>query len=153
MNQEHDQNKSQDQAQGGGGKETTPSQSDSRSVAEWTTLGFSIAILLGIFGLITYLYVRGDERPPIIVAEARLDELRTNANLYYLPVDVMNQGDRTAEAAQIQAELDAGSGQPEMAEFTVSFLAGGEKVRGTFIFQNDPEQGELTVRAISYKEP
>lgn len=82
-----------------------------------------------------------------------MDDVRHDAESYYLPVAVTNRGDRTAENVQVQAELDTGSGSPVTSEFTIAFLVGGEQVHGTFIFDDDPTKGELTVQATSYQEP
>lgn len=137
---------------GGSRNDGQDSRSTSRSVAEWTTLGISLAVLIGVVCLVTYLYFDGDHRPPAITVDARLSELRSDVGGFYLPVDVVNTGDVTAVDVVIQAELDMGTGTPFTTEFTVTFLAGGEQVRGTFIFGDDPTQGKLEVRAISYKE-
>lgn len=138
----------------GTGDQTARIESDSaRSIAEWTTLAVSIVILLGIVGAMSYLYLRGDDRPPAIVVEHDLGEVWHEGDLYYLPVVVTNEGNRTAENVLVQAELDTGSGSPATADITVTFLAGGEQAEGTFIFADDPSQGELTVHAVSYQEP
>jgi uncharacterized protein (TIGR02588 family) len=128
------------------------SPNPARSVAEWTTFGISLAVLIGVAFLVTYLYFDGDHRPPAIAVDARLPELRSDDGGYYLPVDVVNTGDVTAVDVVIQAELDMGTGTPFTTEFTVTFLAGGERVRGTLIFADDPAQGQLEVHAVSYKE-
>ena len=155
MSQRHDQHQDRDQGQvdAVGGEDTDASRSDGRSIAEWTTLGISLAILLTVVGLVTYLYVRNDDQPATITVSTSLDEIRQDGGIYYLPVDVMNEGDETAEAVQIQAELDTGSGVPETAQLSIQFLAGGEKVQGTIIFSNNPEQGELSIRPVSYNKP
>ena len=124
-----------------------------RSTAEWTTLGISITIVLGILGLITYLYISGGGERPNIAVDAKFEELRSEPSGYYLPVEVINEGDRTAEDVRVEVELDSSNGQPETSEISVMFLAGGERMTGTFIFEEDPTQGELTIRAISYRDP
>jgi uncharacterized protein (TIGR02588 family) len=126
---------------------------DGRSIAEWTTLGISIAIVAAILGLITFLYYRGTEEAPRIEASANLEGLRHEQSGYYLPVEVTNEGDQTVEDVIVEAELDTGEGQPQTAEITVMFLAGGERATGTFVFEDDPSQGDLTVHATSYKNP
>ncbi len=112
-----------------------------------------MVVLLAVVGMVTYLHVNEGDHPPIIVVEARLDETRQDADAFYVPVEVRNQGDRTAGDVQVQAELDTGSGAPVTAEFTVTFLAGGEEVDGVFVFAEDPTQGSLTVEATSFREP
>jgi uncharacterized protein (TIGR02588 family) len=130
-----------------------PESDRGRGVAEWVTLGVSLAILLGIFGGVSYLYLQGEEQPARIETEANLEDLRFEGDVFYLPVEVVNSGDQTVEEVVVQAELDTGSGPPVSAEITVTFLAGGERAKGTFIFGSDPRQGTLTVQAVSYREP
>jgi uncharacterized protein (TIGR02588 family) len=143
----------QHQSKGGEGNRFAPGGEKYSSVAEWTTLGISIAILVTIVGLVTYLYVGGGERPPVIVVETQVQELRQDEGGYYLPVTIRNEGDATVENVQVGAELDTGSGQPETTQITVAFLAGGEQVEGTFVFEHDPLQGELTTQVTSFQEP
>lgn len=145
----------EDAAKDSGDRDAPPARPNGmpRSAAEWTTFGISAIVLLAVVGLVTALHVSGGEHPPIIAVETRLDEIRRDAEAYYLPVDVRNRGDRTAEAVTVQAELDTGSGAPLTAEVTIAFLAGGEVARGTFVFSADPAQGALTVQPVSYQEP
>lgn len=124
-----------------------------RSIAEWTTLVISAAILIAVVSMITWLSFQGAERPPIIVVEPNLDAVREDDSGYYVPVVIRNDGDSTVEEALVQGELDTGSGQPETVQITISFLAGGEEVAGTFVFRDDPASGELTSGVSSYKEP
>lgn len=153
MNQTQPHNRAQKEINGGSDKRTSPSADKDRSVAEWTTLGISFTILILILGLTTYLYVRGGQKPAVILVEPQMQELRQDSGGYYLPVIVRNVGDPTVEEVLIQAELDTGAGEPETAQFTVNFLAGGERVKGTFVFQHDPAEGDLTARVISFQEP
>jgi len=110
-------------------------------------------IVLVVVGLITYLYASGDSQPPVISVEPVLDSVRQDTGGFYIPVDITNTGDQTAQDVEIEGELDTGSGAPEVAEFTIPFLAGGEQVQGTLVFQSDPEQGQLTARVTSFQDP
>ncbi len=139
--------------EGDGASDPSATAGTSRTTAEWITLGISVVVLLAVVGLVGYLHVSGGDHPPIIVVEARLDETRQDAEAYYVPVEVRNRGDRTAGDVQVQAELDTGTGPPLTAEFTVTFLAGGQEVEGTFVFSEDPTSGTLTVDATSYRKP
>ncbi len=124
-----------------------------RSRAEWVTLSLSVVIVAGMLLLVTWLSVRGGVAPARIEITPVMEGLRHEADAWYLPVVITNAGDDTVEEAVIGAELDTGDGQPETGEITITFLAGGETVQGTFVFGSDPSQGELTIRAVSYKEP
>lgn len=124
-----------------------------RTVAEWTTLGVSVAILVLVFGAIAWLWVEADSEPTTIEVAPVLDAVRKEGDAWYLPVEVTNRGERTAEEIIVEAELATGDAEPETAEITFGFLASGETVRGTVIFSSDPATGDLTIRPTSFKEP
>jgi uncharacterized protein (TIGR02588 family) len=124
-----------------------------RSVAEWTTLAIGVVLILVVVGLVTFLYASGDDRQPVVEAVALDREIRHEEGAYYLLIAVTNQGDRTAEDVVIQAELSTGAGAPEVTEFTIDFLAGGETTVGTTVFTTDPSAGELTVGVTSFRSP
>lgn len=141
-----------DQGESAGNRAATPG-STNRSTAEWVTLGVSLAAVLAVVGLVVFLYIRGETRPPTIAVEPSMENIRQGTGGYYLPVDVTNGGDQTVEDVRIEAELVTGSGHPQTLEFSIQYLAGGEHAQGTFVFQDDPRQGELTIGAISYRDP
>jgi len=122
-----------------------------RTVAEWTTLAISIALILGLVALVTYVSLTGGSNPPIVEARPLDAEVRHEGESYYLPVEVTNRGGRTAEEVLIQAELVGGDGAPETAELTIDFLAGGETAEGTVVFTADPLSGELTIGVASFQ--
>ena len=122
-----------------------------QSAAEWITLTLGAVLILVLVGLVTYLYVSGDNRPPVIEATPFAREIRHEEGAYYLPIEVTNQGGRTAEDVVIQTDLSTGEGASEVAEFTIDFLSGGETVEGTVVFVSDPSAGELTVGVASFR--
>jgi uncharacterized protein (TIGR02588 family) len=124
-----------------------------RSVAEWTTFVLGAVLILALVGLVTYLYVSGDNRPPVVEATPLDRAVRHEEGAYYLPIEVTNREGRTVEDVVIQAELSSGEGAPEVSEFTIDFLASGETVEGTVVFSTDPSAEELTVRVASFRSP
>jgi uncharacterized protein (TIGR02588 family) len=124
-----------------------------RSAAEWTTLAVSIAIILGLLALVTYVSMTGGDEPPIVEARPLPAEMRHEGESYYLPVEVTNRGGRTAEEVVVQAELAGSDGAAETSEFTLDFLAGGETREGTAVFATDPLAGELTIDVASFQSP
>ncbi len=133
----------------------TSSSSDrqGRSIADWTTLAISAAILLALLGGLTWLMFRGANEPATVVVEPQMDQLREHDSGYYLPVIIRNVGDTTAANVVVHGELDTGSGQPETADVTIEFLDGDEQVAGTFVFRSDPRSGDLSVGVTSFEEP
>ena len=128
-----------------------PGGRSGRSIAEWTTLIIGVVLIVGLVGLVTFLYVSRGNRPPIIAATPLDQEIRHQEGSYFLPIAVTNQGDQTAEDVMIQAELAAGQEAPEMSEFTIDFLAGGETEEGMAVFSTNPLAGELTVDVVSFR--
>lgn len=123
-----------------------------RSPAELATLVISIAIVAAVAITITVLYVRGQETPPMLRAEPRLEQVWQTDDRFNLPVIVSNDGDRTAEEVSVEAEL-VRDGETETAAFTLAFLAGRDKGTGFVLFASDPRDGELTVKVTSFREP
>lgn len=134
-------------------RKAATADSQSRSLAEWVTLGVSASIVIAMLGLITWLEFSGSSEPPRITALANLEQMRQDEGVFYVPVTIENTGDRTVEDVVIEAQLDTGDGEPEVAEITVTFLAGGERVHGAFVFTSNPNNGDLVIRPVSYKDP
>ncbi len=124
-----------------------------RTIAEWTTLGTSVLILFAVIVLLSYEYFASSARQPVVEAQPQLEEIRQAGGAYYLPVDVTNRGERTAEDVRVQVSLSSGQGQQETSQFSLKFLAGSATERGTVIFREDPLKGNITVDAISFRKP
>ena len=126
---------------------------EGRSPAEWTTLAISVATIAIFLALVTWLYFRGSEEPPIISVQVDTEAVREDSGSWYLPVEIVNDGDVTVENAQVEGTLDTGEGEPQVASITVDFLGGGERVSGTLVFSSDPREGELEVGPTSFQDP
>ena len=124
-----------------------------RSAAEWATLGFSLAVLALLVVLVGYEYVAGGTDPPIVEVRPQVQAVRREGEAYYLPVEIANRGDRTAEDVLVRLSLASGDGRRESGEFLIPFLAGGAIREGIVIFRVDPALGELTVDTVSFVEP
>ncbi len=122
-----------------------------RTKAEWITFGAATCILTGIIGLVMYTAVSNKQQPPILTVSRKT--IRLVSGKYYVPFEVINNGDETAESVQILAELRDNNQIEETGEQQIDFLSSREKEEGAFIFSTDPRQGQLTIRVASYKVP
>ena len=136
---------------GASGDRTTAAER--RSLAEWTTLGLSALIVSLVVGLVIYYQVAGGDAPPVLVATPDLGSVRQVGDAYHLPVAVENSGDQPAEDVVVEVTLAPPGGEPETAELTFRFVAGGETVRGIAVFASDPATGELSAGIVSYLAP
>jgi uncharacterized protein (TIGR02588 family) len=127
-------------------------QEQGRSAAERTTFAISIAVLVALVGLITYLYLVGGGGPAVIEVRPQMDAIRQEGDAHYLPVHVTNRGDRTVEDVRVALSLTDDAGVQESGEVTFRFLAGGETGRATVVFRGDPARGTLA-SVVSYLEP
>jgi uncharacterized protein (TIGR02588 family) len=124
-----------------------------RSAAEWASLGISIAIILGVVGLVLYEQLTRRDDPAMVEVRPDLAGVRHAGATYYLPLEIANTGGETAEDVTVAVELTPPGGEPEQAEVTIRFLAGGASQRATVAFQSDPAQGKLEAAARSFLDP
>jgi uncharacterized protein (TIGR02588 family) len=127
-------------------------QKAKRTPAEWVTFGIASSILGGIIGLVIYTGINDKQQPPLMSITQKQITFKGNSQ-YYVPFEVENKGDETAESVQILAELKINNQIAETGEQQIDFLSSGEKEEGAFIFTQDPRQGQLKIRVASYKSP
>ena len=146
---------SQEQAGPGGPSDdkSGPGNGPPRLVAQRVTFGISLLIVVGVVALIAYQQVAGGNRPAAIDVQWQLQDVRQEAGAYYVPVEVTNRGDATAEDVRIRPAFSAGGDRRDLAEIVIPFLAGGETVRGTIALPEDPARGTLTVTSTSFVRP
>lgn len=129
-----------------------PGRERRERVADWTSLSISAIIVLLLVALVGYQYVSRGYQPAIIEVEPRLEAVRKAGGVYYLPVEVTNQGGRTVETVKVSLSLQTASGE-ESSDFQLDFLAGGATEVGAVVFNEDPTQNRLTVGPVSYVRP
>ena len=120
--------------------------------AEKFTLGLSILILLVVVGLIIYQALAGGSQPATFAVSPKFAQLREEGDLYYLPVEVTNQGNRTAEDVTVSFTLQTPGDNAESSSFTIRFLAGGATAQGVVVFRSLPTEDELS-HTLSYVRP
>ncbi|MEO1401959.1 MAG: TIGR02588 family protein [Cyanobacteria bacterium J06635_1] len=122
-----------------------------RSVAEWLTLAISTAILIGLVGLVLYDWQINQNRPPLFQIE--FASAQAIENHYYVPFVIKNTGGQVARTVQVSAELRLDDAPDETGAQDIDFLSANERKRGSFVFDHDPNQGQLTVRVASFRLP
>lgn len=123
------------------------------TTAERITLIISLVILVGILSLAVWSSVRTGEDPPDILIDVDIEDVREMDAGYYVPIRVTNNGGMTAQDLVVSGELDLGDGEPETADITISFLAGGETESAEMVFSAHPDDGELTIGPTSFLKP
>ena len=121
-----------------------------RSAPEWVVFGVS-ALVLGVVvvTLIVFSFSGSDPAEPVVESGGEVTQVGAQ---FFVPVAVANRGDEAAAQVQVQSELTI-AGETVTAEQVVDFLGRGESRQLTFVFDDDPAEGELVTRVISFAAP
>lgn len=123
-----------------------------RSPAEWITLTLSAFILAAIVGLVLYDWQLSKNIPPAFQVEITQATWLTEGR-YYVPFTLHNTGGRIARTVQVLADLHLPDGTDETGEQQFDFLSGNERKQGGFVFEHNPQAGDLVVRVASFGLP
>ncbi|HYP29897.1 MAG TPA: hypothetical protein VE262_24520 [Blastocatellia bacterium] len=119
-----------------------------RTGAEWVSLIISLVLLLLVVGTVVALWLNPSGNP----ARFRIDRgaIRSEGDVFYLPVIVSNDGDATGAQVTVSGKLEA-DGEEEEASTTFDFIPGHSSAEATLVFSKDPVSAE--VRVTSYQNP
>ena len=123
-----------------------------RSLAERVSFSISLFIVSVIFFLVCFAWIKRDNNPPVLSVITGTD-IRQIEQQYYVPFTVENSGGETVEAVEIVAKLLLDNSENEIGRQEVDFLSRQEQRSGEFIFNHNPQNGQLVVRVASYKLP
>lgn len=124
-----------------------------RTSAEKITLVFSLLVLVLIVSLAAWANAQVGNKEPLIEVEIHLENTRETDSGYYVPITVVNSGGLTAQDVVVTGELDIGEDEPQTAEITITYLAGGESAEAELVFSSNPREGDLTVDPTSFVYP
>jgi uncharacterized protein (TIGR02588 family) len=125
-------------------------QRATRSGPEWIIFAVSASILAVVVGVLVALAFRTAD--PATPAADQPGPARQVGEQFFVPVDIVNHGDLGASEVQVVAELTI-DGDTSSGDQVVDFLGGGERQQLTFVFADDPADGELEITVTGYAEP
>ena len=120
-----------------------------RTRSESVTLWVCVALLTLVVGLILWQMPNEDSRPAPVASSEGVERV---GDEFHLTVLVTNLGGRTASNVQVNAELVV-DGEATEGDQVIDFLAPGVESKVAFVFDDDPESGDLTVAVGSYTIP
>jgi uncharacterized protein (TIGR02588 family) len=121
-----------------------------RTGAEWVTFAIAL-VLVGVVVVLIILEIPGSKRPPS--PQVKVGEVVERGEQFVAPVEVTNEGERTAENVQVSATLTIDGEEVATADQSLDFLAAGETQTLEFTFADDPADGELEVEVTGYLVP
>ncbi|MEO0769811.1 MAG: TIGR02588 family protein [Cyanobacteria bacterium J06649_4] len=131
---------------------TVSERRKTRSLAERITLMVCTVVLMAIVGLVLYDWQLSKNLPPAFQVEIT-EATRLTEGRYYVPFTLKNTGGRIARTVQVLAELQLPDGSEETGEQQFDFLSGNERKKGGFVFEHNPQTGDLVIRVASFGLP
>lgn len=119
-------------------------EKEGKNVLEWSVVLLGAAIVLFVFGYLTYALVGEADAPPDLKITLGTPEVR--GDLALVPLELRNEGGLVAQEATV--EVCAGT---ECAQLDFAFVPHGSKRRGKLGF-SAPLAGPLRSRVVSYRE-
>lgn len=120
-----------------------------RTSAEWVTFGVAVLLLLAVISAILMEAMRSNDPARPVASVERTERVDER---YQVTVTVENRGDLAASAVQVRASLEV-DGETSEGDQTVDFLAGGNAEELVFYFDENPDDGELTVDVTGFTVP
>jgi uncharacterized protein (TIGR02588 family) len=128
------------------------SSSRPRTPAEWTTLGVVLLILAALIAPLIWYALQPTEEAAFKV-NVETSAIAEREGRFYVPLQVLNTGDATAEDVIVRATLLQDDQTAEEVEMTITFLAGGEETEAVAVFTEDPSTGTLEAGVTRYLIP
>jgi uncharacterized protein (TIGR02588 family) len=116
---------------------------ESRTRAELVTLAISLLVLLALVGGIVWLDLRGGDDPARITTDLQFTDAYEHDG----------DGDRAADVLQVDIVRPIEGEQPETSTLEYAFVAGGEQVAGTAVFDEEPTPDTIEVDVLTITEP
>ncbi len=132
-------------------------RSGRRSETPATPVWEKIVGLVGFFVLCTgfaYLAraaVTENHAPPQF--QFNVEEIKELGSGYLVKVEVANSGYESVAALQMEGRLEGSAQEPETNAIQVDYVPSQSSRKVGFFFQDNPENGKLSFRALGYQEP
>ena len=118
---------------------------------EWAAAAVGLALVCGVLGVMLWLGVTRDERPPEV--SVRTEAVTPAAGGYVVTIRAVNTGDTTAADVTVEGELRGAGGVAETSTMSFKYLAPHSERRGGLFFEKDPRRFKLELRAKGYETP
>jgi uncharacterized protein (TIGR02588 family) len=132
-------------------KQPGSSKQDDTSPWEWVAALIGAALIVGIVGFLVVEALREGATPPRIEIEV-VDISRSEAG-HLVQIQVLNRGEATAAQLVVEGQLRRGDETVETATITLTFAPAGSSRSAGLIFENDPAEHDLKLRAQGYEAP
>lgn len=128
-----------------GQKETTP------SILEWIIAAVGLILVAAAFGYILYRTVAAKNTPPDLTV--KIESITQISAGYLVKFRVANSGEKTAAAVNLRGTLKNGEAVEESGNLTISYVPAHSEREGGILFEKNPQNYQLQIRADGYANP
>lgn len=113
-----------------------------RDIAEITVSIVSLIIVISLIVYMVFDRFTSGNQPPLIEIKPQLKAVKMKNNHYYMPVEIVNSGDKTAQDLWILVNANE-----ETVVSNINFLPGNGIKKQTLIFNRNPQNTKITSTA------
>lgn len=125
-----------------------------RTTPEKITTAISVLLIAVLAGAILYEgYASGQSDPARLEVTVLTEEIEQRGDAFYVPVEVVNEGDQTVEQVSVGIEVRDGEQIVDEAETVIATLAEDETLTAVVVLDQDPtgltiETGIVTFQVV-----
>jgi uncharacterized protein (TIGR02588 family) len=118
---------------------------------EWIASGIGLVLALCMFGFIGWQALDDPTSAPFITVE--ITGATSVAGGYRVTFRARNMGGAAAAQVRIEGTLTRGSGSTESSDVVFDYIPGHSARAGGLFFAQDPQAGNLSLRATGFASP
>ncbi len=123
----------------------------SPAVLEWIIAVIGLILVAAAFGFILYRAVAGKNTPPDLTV--KIESISQNSAGYLVKFRIANSGEKTAAAVNVRGTLKNGETVEESGDVTISYVPSHSEREGGILFEKNPQNYQLQIRADGYANP
>ena len=131
--------------------EDRPGAQSRTPLLEWIASGLGFVLALCVFGFIGWQALDDATSAPVITVETI--EVNSGAGGYRVTFRARNIGGAAAAQVRIEGTLTRGNGSTETSDVVFDYIPGHSARTGGLFFTQDPQAGNLSLRAIGFAHP
>lgn len=120
-------------------------------VWEWIIAAAGLILVVVAVGSTLYRALTQESTPPQLAVS--VDAVHPSGDGYLVKFRVVNSGNQTAAAANVEGELKSGEETAETSTAVLTYVPAHSERRGGLFFNKNPQEFDLQIRATGYEEP
>lgn len=133
-------------------EETSPDISNRTPLLEWIASGVGLLLVLSVLGFIGWQALNDPSSAPVVIVETT--NISPVPGGYRVIFRAHNTGGAAAAQVRIEGTLSANNNQtPQVSSVILDYIPGRSMREGGLFFTQDPQAGNLVLRASGFANP